>query len=125
MLVALFIIVDEDLEDPVYADPDPEDLEPELWERIGELVNDMADGEITPEGVESKDGTVLAWRYLPRNGLAFIAVVEDVPAPMVDRYLRQLQRQYFDEVDDVRRPEREGVADVVVDVIPPWEEDDD
>ena len=28
-------------------------------------------------------------------------------------------------VDAVRNPEREGVEDVVVDVIPPWEDGDD
>ena len=70
------------------------------------------------------EGYVVGWRVMVRNALAFVAVVQDVSGASVERYLKQLQRQYFDEVDDVRKPEREGVADVVVDVIPPWEDED-
>ncbi|MEZ4319503.1 MAG: hypothetical protein R3F61_18450 [Myxococcota bacterium] len=125
MLRALYIIVDEDIEDMVYADPDPEELEPELWERVTEIVQEVAEGDREAEGVDKIDDCLISWRVLLRNGLSFIAITEDVGANLVDKYLRNLQRQYFDEVDDVRRPEKEGVADVVVDVIPPWEEDDE
>ena len=49
-------------------------------------------------------------------------VSDDIRSSDVESYLKQVQRRYFDEVDDARRPERDGVADVVVDVIPPWDE---
>ena len=128
MLVALFIFVDEDLEDPLYADPEADDLEPEVWERVAELIQDVSEGDADGDGtdtIDAADDAVIGWRLVPKTGLSFVAVVQDATASQVERYLKALQKRYFEEVDDVRRPEREGVDDVVVDVIPPWEEDDE
>lgn len=126
MLVGLYIFVDDEFDDAIYRDPGPEDLDEGLWEAICETTNDAVEGDIEPEGHRSWGEYTLAWRLIARIGLTFVAVVtDDVKAQSVDAYLRDLSRRYLDEVDDAREPEREGVADVVVDVIPPWEEDDE
>ena len=39
-----------------------------------------------------------------------------------ETYLLRLADRYMDEVDTPRSPERSGIIDVVVEVIPPWEE---
>lgn len=122
MLHALVILVDDDFHSPIYAEPDPDDLEPEVWQTMRQLALDGMEGEVRNEGTREVGEGLLAWRFLPRNGLSFFAFVEDIDASDVKAYLKDLVRQYFDEVDDVRKPERDGVADVVVDVIPPWEE---
>lgn len=126
MLAGLFIIVDEDFDDIIYADPTPEDMDPELWEKVVEVVQDSAEADAAAEGTVKVGEYWVGFRALHRNGLTFVAVVEDmVPEGQVQAYLKNLIRHYFDEVDDVRNPERDGVADVVVDIIPPWEDDED
>lgn len=122
MLHFLAILVDDDLRQPLYADPAPDEIEPEHWQRVGELVLDLQDGEARAEGTEEVGDLVFGWRHVARNGLTFVAFAEDVETSDVKVFLKALVDHYFDEVDDVRRPEREGVADIVVDVIPPWEE---
>ena len=125
MLVALFIIVDDDLEHPIYAEPQPDDVDSDIWEKVCEVVQEVMEGDLRSEGSTVVDGKVLAWRAMLRNGMTFVAVVDGgVTSGTVEKYLKALQRRYFDEVDDVRRPERAGVADVVVEVIPPWEDED-
>jgi hypothetical protein len=55
--------------------------------------------------------------------VAIVAVVHaDVPRRDVERYLKDLTSRYLDEVDDPAHPDRHGVADLLVDVLPPWEE---
>jgi hypothetical protein len=128
MLVALFIFIDEDIDDPLYADPERDGVEPEVWDRVAELMQDIAEGDVEGDGtdtIESMEDAVIGWRLVPKTGLSFVAVVEDATPGQVERYLKALQKRYFEEVDDVRRPEREGVDDVVVDVIPPWEEEEE
>ena len=67
----------------------------------------------------------MVWRHQSRIGLTMAAVLDpSIKVTVADRYLKSLFKQYLDEVDDPRQPERSGVADVVVDVIPPWEEED-
>jgi hypothetical protein len=126
MLVGLYIFLDDEFEDPIYGDPATADLEPELWVRACEAVNDALDEERSAEGVETSGEYHVGWRCFVRQGVSFVAMVtDDVKASDVDRYLAQLAKRYMDEVDDARNPEREGVEDVVVDVIPPWEEGDE
>ena len=38
-------------------------------------------------------------------------------------YLDELSQLYMDEVDDPRNPERVGLEDLLLDVIPPWEDE--
>ncbi|MCB9668300.1 MAG: hypothetical protein H6736_21900 [Alphaproteobacteria bacterium] len=121
MLHFLAIFVDDELKSPIYADPEPQELEPDLWAKVADLVVDAQDGELRAEGAERHGDMLIGWRAMVRNGLTFVCVVEDVEEADVKVYLKELAGRYFDEVDDVRHPERDGVADVVVDVIPPWD----
>ena len=58
--------------------------------------------------------------------MTFVAVVEEgVRAQQLEVFLQKVAKKYVDEVDDWRSPDRGGVAEVVIDVIPPWEEDVD
>lgn len=126
MLVGLYIFVDDDFDDPIYRDPHPEDLDEGLWEAICETAVDALEGDSESEGHKTWGEYVVGWRLLSRLGLSFVAVVTDEVKPQaVETYLKALSRRYLDEVDDAREPEREGVEDVVVDVIPPWEDDED
>lgn len=124
MILALYIYVDDDYETPVYADPDPEDLEPELLTALAETANEAYEGDRPSTGSHTEVEEIrIGWRLQTRMGLNIVcAVTDDVTASDLEAYLKALQRQYLDEVDNPREPEKEGVADVVVDVIPPWEE---
>lgn len=124
MLVGLYIFLDDEFDDPIYADPIPAELDEGLWEAICELANDAIDEEIGAEGARTRGDSIVAWRHIERVGITFVAVVSsDIRAAQVDAYLSNLSRRYLDEVDDARTPDKEGVEDVVVDVIPPWDED--
>ena len=126
VLLALSIIVDDDLERPIYVDPDPEDVEAEVWDAVCELVQELLDGERQKSGKSQEAGFSLVWRHLARQTLTFVAAAgEDMPVASISTYLENLSERYLDEVADPRNPERDGVADVVVDIIPPWEDDDD
>ena len=123
MLLGLYIFIDDDFEDPIYSDPAPVDQEPALWEAACEAVNDALDEERDPQGVMTVGEVRVGWNVMVRQGVAFVAMVtDDVGSKDVAAYLSLLVKRYADEVDDVRNPERDGVEDVVVDVIPPWEE---
>lgn len=125
MLVGLYIFIDDDFSDPVYADPDSEELDGTAWEAACEAVNDALDGEGSLTGVEQVGEYLVGWRTRNREGISFVAIVtDDVKPQSVDTYLKAVTRVYFDEVDDPRNPERDGVQDVVVEVIPPWEDDE-
>jgi hypothetical protein len=127
MLVGLFIFLDDEFEDPLYGDPaDPADLDPVVWQTACEAVNDALDEEGHASGVRTVSETHVAWNSFVKQGISFVAMVtDDVKGSDVERYLAHLARRYMDEVDDARNPEREGVEDVVVDVIPPWEDGDE
>ena len=122
MLQALFIFVDEEFSSPIFAEPPEDNLEGEVWDTIYGAVHEALEGDRRSDGTEEVADCVVGWRVSVRTGLSFVAVVEDVKAGLVESYLLAVSRRYFDEVEDARRPDRHGVADVVVDVIPPWEE---
>ena len=124
MLVGLYIVVDDEVDAPVYADPAPGELDDGVWEKVCELVHDAFDGETDARGTVVVGESLVGWRALPKTGLTFVAVVtDDVRPQQVEFFLQQLAKRYMDEVDDWRAPDKAGVADVVVDVIPPWEEE--
>lgn len=124
MILALYFFVDDDFENPIYGDPDKEDLEPELHTAVCETANDAWEGDKPPIGSHTGvDEVLIGWRLHQRTGLCIVcAVTDDVTPQDLENYLKALQKQYLDEVDDPREPEKEGVRDVVVEVIPPWEE---
>ena len=126
MLLGLYIFIDDDFDDPVYGDPSPGDQDETLWEIACEAVNDALEEEGTVHGVRNSGESRVAWNVHARQGISFVAMVsDDVKASEVEKFLANLARRYMDEVDDPRNPERHGVEDVVVDVIPPWEEEDE
>lgn len=125
MLVGLYIIVDDDYDTPIYADPPPAELDDGLWTEICELVQDVFDEEREGKGVSTIGDHHVAWRGLVKAGVTFVAVTRGVKGALVEAYLQRLVRRYTDEVEDPRTPDRGGVEDVVVDVIPPWENEDD
>ncbi len=126
MLQAVLIFVDDDFQSPIYASPERGDLDPDLWHEVCEAVNDALEGEVAPAGSRLGDGHRLGWRVLLKSGVSFVAVVhEDIKRKSLEGYLKALSVRYLAEVDNLRRPERDGVEDVVVDVIPDWEDDDE
>jgi hypothetical protein len=125
MLLGLYIIVDDDYGSPLYADPAPAELEDGVWTTVCEVVQDVFDDERESRGALASGEVLIGWRGLVKSGITFVAVARDIRAPQLDAYLSRLARRYADEVDDPRSPERGGVEDVVVDVIPPWEEEQD
>ena len=125
MVVGLYIFVDDEFETPLYGDPAPEDCDPVLWEAACEKVNDALDEEGDAVGHRTVAEHHVAWHSFVKQGVSFVAIVtDDVRAVEVDRYLLNFSRRYMDQVDDPRNPERDGVEDIVVDVIPPWEDGD-
>ena len=124
MVVALYIFVDDDFDTPIYGEPDREELDPDLHRVLCETVNEAFEGDRPASGHHTEvDELRVGWRFMSRLGLSFIcAVPDDVKPGELDAYLKALQKHYLDEVDDPREPEREGVEDVIVDVVAPWED---
>jgi len=126
MLVGLYIFVDDDFGDPIFADPSADDLDEELWAALCERTNEALEGDVDPQGIDDDGERFIGWRHLVKFGVSFVCVTENtVKSSQVNKFLRALAREYLDEVDDVRRPDRAGIKDVIVDVIPPWEEEED
>ncbi len=125
MLRSVYIFVDSDFDIPLYAEPEPADVDPDVWETICEAVNEAIDGDGDSHGFTRIGDQTVGWKIHVKLGISFVAVVDQsVKTRHLASYLKGLTTRYLDEVDDARRPEREGVVDVVVDVIPPWEDDD-
>lgn len=125
MLVGVFILVDDEYGSPVYADPQPSELDEGVWHQVCELVQEVLDSEKETRGTLVVGENLIGWRSLLKTGITFVVVVtDDVRPQSVELYLQKLAKRYADEVDDWRSPDKAGVADVVIDVIPPWEEDD-
>lgn len=126
MLLALSILLDDEFEFPIYADPSPEEIDPELWGGVCELIQEMLDGDREKVGSDILWGIPVVWRHLPRQGLTFVAAGSaSLKDAAIGGYLKDLAERYQDEVVNLRNPERDGLADVVIDVIPPWEDDED
>ncbi len=121
----IFIFVDDDFERPLYADPDPDDIDSDLFSAIRERVTEALEEESDAKGSETLGEVRFSWSTHLGTGLSFVAFAVDVPRRRLDRYLKSVAQRYFDEVDDARSPDRAGVEDVVIDVIPPWEETED
>ncbi|MEN0061009.1 MAG: hypothetical protein AAGA48_02605 [Myxococcota bacterium] len=121
----VFIFVDDDFNRPVYADPDPDDVDPDLFGAICERITEALEDEGDAKGCVTTGELRLAWNTHLKSGLSFVAFAGNASKRQLERYLKSVSQRYFDEVDDVRSPDRVGVEDVVVDVIPPWEDEDD
>jgi hypothetical protein len=125
-LFALCIIADEEFELPLYSDPVQDEVDAELWDTFSEVVHEILEGDRNSSGKEVFGDSLVAWRHLGPQALTFlVAVSNNVSSDRLTVYLKALSARYMDEVGDPRNPERDGVADVVVDVIPPWEDEED
>lgn len=123
MLVGLYIFREDEFDDPLYADPEAAEQEEDIWIAGCEAINEALEDDGDLDGVSQVGEYWVAWRVVLRVGISFLAMVtDDVEREQVATYLKNLSRRYLDEVDEPQAPEKEGVADVVVDVIPPWEE---
>ena len=59
-------------------------------------------------------------------GISVVGVVrKQVSEDHLMRYLDAVHVAYMDEVDDARHPDRAGVEDVIIDVIAPWEDEEE
>jgi len=123
MLRGVYIFVDDDFSDPVYAEPSLDELEHELRIRLCEIIDDAIEGERPASAIVSHGEVLIGYRFASRTGITHAAIVEDgVAKGDLTEYLQELASTYADEVDAPRQPERAGVADVVDVVERPWEE---
>lgn len=120
----IWIFRDDEFDAPLYAAPTREELEDEpLWQQVCENVLEAVDND-GPRFETSDFGSWrIGWKLHARTGVSFaVAVSQDVSVGDVKQFLNELSQSYMDEVDDARFPDLDGVEDVVVDVIPPWED---
>lgn len=124
MSQGLWIFRDDEFDTPVYAEPERDELDDELlWETICEAVLEAFDGDGPSFEVLDHGEHKIGWKLHSRSGLTFVTLAPvDEPVADVKQYLSDLLQRYLDEVDDARFPDPGGVQDVVVDVIPPWED---
>ena len=123
MLVGLYIFVDDDFEDPIYAEPELDDLDEEQRILLCQIIDDAMEGDRPATGVVTLGDAMIGYRFSSRTGISHVGVVEDgIPRAQLVSYLQDLATTYADEVDTPRSPERAGVADVVGVVQPPWED---
>ena len=109
--------------DPIYAEPEQEDTDPKLWEIICESVIEAFENEGPRFDTVEVGEWRMGWKLHARTGVSVVAAVDqEVSITDLKQFLTDLAQRYFDEVDDARFPEVGGVEDIVVDVIPPWEE---
>lgn len=120
----VWIFRDDEFDSPLYAEPSREDLEDEpLWQVICEYVLDAVDGDGPRFEVVDHNGDKVGWKLHARLGISFVVRAPgDQLVSDVKQFLTELAQRYFDEVDDARFPDLGGVDDIVVDVIPPWED---
>lgn len=119
----LYILRDDDFDTPIFAGVPIDDLDEDVWDAVMEVVHDAVENEGPRNGFSSVTESWIGWRHLARSGVSFIAVLDDeYEAGSVNEFLAELATHYMGEVDDVRFPDTEGLEDVLVDVIPPWDE---
>ena len=126
MVEFVVIVLEDDPTEPVYAEPGVEDVDEEVTEALFVAISLAFEGDGRSEGTRQQGELMIGWKVLVRSGVAFAAAVtDDVSGAQLARYLKLLSDAYMDEVDDPREPEPEGLQDVVADVIPPWEDEDE
>jgi hypothetical protein len=124
MEYGIWIFRDDEFTAPLYADPHREELEDEaLWQALCEHVLEAFEGDGPRFETEIQDDWRVGWKLHARTGVSFaVAVKGDVTVSDLKQFLSDLAQRYMDEVDDARFPDMGGVEDIVVDVIPPWED---
>ena len=122
MEYGIWIFRDDEFLGPVYADPSRDELEePGLWQFIREHVLEAFEGDGPRFETEVHDDWRFGWKLHARTGMSFVVAVHgEVTVSDLKQFISDLTQRYMDEVDDARFPDIGGVADIVVDVIPPW-----
>ena len=121
-MLGTYVFLDDDIQDPIYAEPPLEDLDDD-GEAVKEVVAESVDGDLAVRGVQATEDGHVAWQHKSRTGLTFVAITTECGGSALQRYLSEVIRAYEDEVDDVRNPDRDGVVDVILSVEPPEEEE--
>jgi hypothetical protein len=121
---AVWIFRDDEFRSPLYAEPTKEDLEDDgLWTAVCEHVEQAYEDEGPRFDTATHGDWRVGWKHLAKVGLTFVVCVRgEVEAGMLKQYLTDLSKHYLDEVDEPRFPELDGVEDVVVDILPPWDD---
>ena len=123
MTHSLYILRDDEFDAPVYADQDSDSVDEEVWETITEVVNEALDHDGPKTGVVEVAEHQIGWKVVNRVGISFVVVLdEEQDTSDINEFLKELSSHYMGEVDDVRFPDTEGLEDVLVDVIAPWDE---
>ena len=123
MAHSLYILRDDDFDAPIYADPPVDELDEEVWDSIVHVVHEAVEHNGSRSGTTEVLDQWIAWKMIPRSGVTFVIVMEDDHDQTdIQEYLQELSNHYVGEVDDVRFPDDEGLSDVIVDIIAPWDE---
>ncbi len=124
--IGVYIFLDGDYDRPLYAEPDLADDDAGLWEVLCEAVEEATDGDRPRKGSAVEGALRFGWRLIPKTNLAFVVTVdESVSAAHLDTYMSDLTERYLDEIIDIRRPEAEGMETILIDVVAPWEDEED
>ncbi|MFK7930638.1 MAG: hypothetical protein AB8H79_20800 [Myxococcota bacterium] len=119
----VWIFRDDEFDSPIHADPAVEDVEPSFWQEICEHVLESFEGDGPRFDTVQVGDDRLGWKLHARTGVTVVVQVSaEIGVSELKGFITELCQRYFDEVDDARFPEPGGVADVLLDVIPPWED---
>ena len=123
MAHALYILRDDDFDAPIYADPPVDELDDEVWDAIVHVVHEAVEHNGSRAGTTEVAEQWVAWKMIPRSGVTFVIVMEDdYDQTDIQEYLQELSNHYVGEVEDVRFPDADGLGDVIIDIIAPWDE---
>ena len=123
MTHSLYILRDDDFDAPIYADPAVDELDEDVWDFIVNTVHEAVENEGPKNGVNEVQEHWIGWKMITRAGLSFVVVLEDEHDKSgILEFLADLSSHYMGEVDDIRFPDTDGLEDVLVDVIAPWDE---
>ena len=123
MAHALYILRDDDFDVPIYASLPSDELDEEVWDSVVTAVHEAVENDGPRTGVVLTQEQWVAWKLIARSGVSFVAVVdEEHDKSDVEEYLGELSTHYLGEVDDVRFPDTDGLEDVLIDIIAPWDE---
>jgi len=124
MEYGVYIFRDDEFLSPIHADPDQGDLDdPALWQAMCEHVLEAVDGDGPRVGGDTQGEWRVFWRVHARSNVTFVVIAPlEVKVGFLRRFLQDLQQAYVDEVDDMRFPDPGGVSDIIVDVLPTWED---
>jgi hypothetical protein len=123
MAHGMYILRDCEFEDPIFADPVVDEVDTDVWAAVVAAVHEALEHDGQKTGTVEVGEQWVSWNVIARSGLSFVLVMdESYPKADVRAYLGALSTHYLGEVDDVRFPESDGLDDVLIDVIAPWDE---